>query len=75
MKSGFLVRLIDKETILLTDTDYDWEMYTSAGACFIQGYGIEDYNPFMTFSKRDISELYINMNNILYVKLIKYELK
>lgn len=74
MKSGFLVRLIDKETILLTDTAYDWEMYTSADACFIQGYGIEDYNPFMTFSKRDVSELYINMNNILYVKPIEYEL-
>lgn len=75
MKHGFLVKLVDKETILLTDTDYDWEIYNKADNCFIQGYGIEDYNPFMSFSQRDVKELYINLDNILYVKRVKYELK
>ena len=74
MKSGFLVKLVNKETILLIDNNQDWKTGGYIDDMFIQAYGIEDYNPFMTFSKRDVSELYINMNNILYVKPIEYEL-
>lgn len=79
MKHGLLIKLVTKETILLVD--HNQEKNSSANMnefieySFIQGYGIEDYNPFMSFSQRDVKELYINLDNILYVKQVKYELK
>ena len=79
MKQGLLIKLVTKETILLVE--HNQEKNSSANMnefieySFIQGYGIEDYNPFMSFSQRDVKELYINLDNILYVKQVKYELK
>lgn len=79
MKQGLLIKLVTKETILLVD--HNQEKNSSANMnefieySFIQGFGIEDYNPFMSFSQRDVKELYINLDNILYVKQVKYELK
>lgn len=79
MKHGLLIKLVTKETILLVDHNQEKNSLANMNEfieySFIQGYGIEDYNPFMSFSQRDVKELYINLDNILYVKQVKYELK
>lgn len=79
MKHGLLIKLVTKETILLVDHNQEKNSLANMNEfieySFIQGYGIEDYNPFISFSQRDVKELYINLDNILYVKQVKYELK